>query len=376
MTEYIMTENEYKEDIIDFINYVFSQNHHPHDFKTLMPKSYCDEANGLGAVHYVIREDGKIKALLANRIIDLSVCEKSLRYGCIGNVSVHPYSRGKGYMKELMNKAIEDARKRDIDVLVLSGQRQRYGYFGFEPAGTVFEFVVSRSNIRHAMKQIDTSGITFLPFEKATKADIHKAKELYERSLVHTVRDENEFPLILKTWSAPAYTIHINDATVGYCYGPFGEIVLEEEADFPRVLKALFEKEGVEETTLSLHPHFKERIAYLSQLCEHSTVRSYEQIKVLNWTRAIDTLLTLKSACLRLADGVQAVCIGNEVIKISVTDGIPKAEQTDSCSDGVIRWNEVEALSALFGLDSLLNGSVLPYNWAPLPLPMDAPDSY
>lgn len=318
MTEYIMTENEYKEDIIDFINYVFSQNRCPHDFKTIMPKSYSDEVEGLGAVHHILREDGKIKALIADRIIDTVVCGKTLRYGLIGNVSVHPYSRGKGYMKELMKKAIEEARKRDVDVMVLSGQRQRYGYFGFEPGGTVFDFVVDRDNIRHAMKDVDTSDVSFLPLEQASKDRIHNAKKLYERRIFHAVREENEFPLILKTGNSTCYIVYINGAMAGYCHGPFGEIVLENESDFPRVLKALFEKENVNEALISLHPYRKERIAYLARLCEYSRLRPVEQIKVLNWEKTLDTLLALKATYATLEDGVKTVCVGGEALCMSV----------------------------------------------------------
>lgn len=376
MTEYTMTENEYKEDILDFINYVFSQNHHPHDFKSLVPKSYSDEEKGLGAVHHMIRQDGKIKALIANRIAEVSVCGKILRYGFIGNVSVHPYSRGEGYMKELMKKVIEDAEKRNVDVLILSGQRQRYGYFGFEPVGTVRQFVVNKDNIRHGMKQVDTNGISFLPLEKTSKEDIRKAKKMYERNVFHAVREEDEFPLILKTWNAACYMVYKNGIMAGYCCGPFSEIVLEEEADFPCVLKALFEKEGVEETTISLSPHCTDRIAYLSKLCEYSTIRPFEQIKMLNRTQTLDALFALKSTYSHLADGVRTIRIGGETIRISVTDGIPQVEQTDACPKDVLELEEKEALQAIFGLDSLLNGSAFPHGWVPLPFPIDIPDTY
>lgn len=376
MTEYIMTETEYKEDIIDFINYVFSQNRCPHDFKTLMPKSYSDEVDGLGAVHHLIREDGKIKALIANRIIETVVCGKTLRYGLIGNVSVHPYSRGKGYMKDIMKRVIEDARKREVDVLVLSGQRQRYAYFGFEPAGTIFDFVVNRDNIRHSMAEVDTSDVSFLPFEQASREAIHGAKKLYERCAFHAVRNENEFPLILKTGNSSCYIIHINGVMAGYCHGPFGEIVLEEESDFPKVLKALFEKEGVNEVCFSLHPYHKERIAYLARLCEYSRLRPVEQIKILNWAKAFDALFALKATYARLEDGMKTVCVGGETICISVHGGIPQVVKADEPCSEATTWNENDALCTFFGLDTLFGNDSFPQSWVPLTLPIDGPDTY
>ena len=42
MIEYRFAAPEHRADLIDFINYVFSQNSVPHDFKTLIPKVYAD----------------------------------------------------------------------------------------------------------------------------------------------------------------------------------------------------------------------------------------------------------------------------------------------------------------------------------------------
>ena len=95
MTEYVIGTYNDRDEIIDFINYVFSQAKFPHDFKKYMPKSYADDVQDLGAIHYLAKKDGKIKAVVANRIIDVSVNGKILKIGLIGNVSVHPYSRGK-----------------------------------------------------------------------------------------------------------------------------------------------------------------------------------------------------------------------------------------------------------------------------------------
>ena len=77
MIEYLRAEKNDKEEIIDFINYVFSQNFCPHDFKTLLPKAYSDDVCGIGAQHYVVKEDGKIKATVAIRTIDFDLLIES-----------------------------------------------------------------------------------------------------------------------------------------------------------------------------------------------------------------------------------------------------------------------------------------------------------
>lgn len=54
-----------RDSYIDFINYVFSFSHCPHDFKALYPREYRDGFEGK-AVHFLALDDaGKIRAVVA-----------------------------------------------------------------------------------------------------------------------------------------------------------------------------------------------------------------------------------------------------------------------------------------------------------------------
>ncbi len=374
MTEYITTETDFKEDIIDFINYVFSQSRKPHDFKTLVPKSYADEAKGLGAVHYIAKEDGKIKALVATRIIDVSLRGKTLKYGLIGNVSVHPYSRGKGYMKQLMNMAIEDAKARSIDILVLAGQRQRYGYFGFENAGSNLRFIISKSNINHAFKDVDISKISLRPMEDATEAEIDKALALYEKSDFHCIRPRDEFRLIMRTWNSPCFVLYKEGKMIGYAFGPHHEIVLENENDFPVALKAIFEQMNQEEISITVPVFRKARAEYLASVCETNSIETLEMINVLNRERVLDALLGFKASYTTLCDGTAEFSVDGEAFRITVSSGVPSVEKTDSSREKEL--SNSEFLRKFFDIPSLLMPDQGFKNWLPLPFVIDAPDSY
>ena len=65
-TEYMIAAPSDRADVIDFANYVFSQAHRPHDFKTLLPKVYADHLPELGAEHFVAKQNGRIRALIAD----------------------------------------------------------------------------------------------------------------------------------------------------------------------------------------------------------------------------------------------------------------------------------------------------------------------
>ena len=159
MTEYRRALPHEEADILDFINYVFSQAHRPHNFKTLLPKVYAHD--GFHRYHYVAVQDGKIRATVAVMPAFMPVGNNDmLKIGYVGSVSVHPYARGEGHMKKLMHMMLEDAEKEGYDLLALGGQRQRYQYFGFERGGAKLCFTVNQSNIRHALPNTEGRRIT------------------------------------------------------------------------------------------------------------------------------------------------------------------------------------------------------------------------
>ena len=94
-------------DLLDFGNYVFKI-----DFRSLLPKLYGNHPE-LSADHVLVTEPGscgeRIRAMVGCFKIPLRVGGDHLLVRGIGTVSVHPYDRGKGYMKLAMHKAIDDA---------------------------------------------------------------------------------------------------------------------------------------------------------------------------------------------------------------------------------------------------------------------------
>ena len=122
------------EELIDFLNYVFGMNGADSGFYRLLPKLYKPE-NRPEDYNYVVLEDGKLRAAVGAYPIELEVAGHVLRGAGIGNVAVHPFHRRKGYMKDAMGQAMEAILQSGADFAALGGQRQRYSYFGFEPAG-------------------------------------------------------------------------------------------------------------------------------------------------------------------------------------------------------------------------------------------------
>ena len=119
MIEYRKALPHEEADILDFINYVFSQAHRPHDFKLLLPKVYAHE--GFYRYHYVAVKDGRIRGTVAVLPLEMQVMPgKTLKIGYVGSVSAHPYDKGAGHMKKLMDhicKTIPNARELMLSAL-------------------------------------------------------------------------------------------------------------------------------------------------------------------------------------------------------------------------------------------------------------------
>ncbi|MBO4733201.1 MAG: GNAT family N-acetyltransferase [Clostridia bacterium] len=370
MTEYSIATKNDKQEIIDLIDYVFTYDYEPHDFKNLLPKVYADEVDGLGAKHYILKEDGVIKAVVAIRTMDVVYYGHDLKAGAVGSVAVHPSSRKKGYMSALMKFALEDAKKTGLQILFLSGKRQRYGYFGFENGGIVYNFTVSAANIKHALADVDVSGISYKEITNQTENEIKIACKLHNDRHCFVKRSEDEFLRVVKSWGDKPYAIYKNGKMIGYSVGILGELVLKDESDHAAVFKKMFE--GLDKTTIKVASFERGRIEFLSAFCEDYSIRHDKKLCVLDWKSVLSVLLTLKSKTVRLTDGEAAFNIDGECISISVKNNNVTVVDIDEPATAL---SHNSAQRMFFELDGLLGG--IQYgNWFPLPFYIDHADTF
>ncbi len=380
MTIFRKADISQKADVIDFVNYVFSYAHRPHDMKKMVPKIYADDADSLDITHYLAMEEERIKAVVSLLVIEVKVGDEILKYGFIGNVAVHPYSRGKGYMKELLKLAIEDAKRGGVDIMALGGQRQRYGYFGFEHAGANYHFSVNKNNIRHAMKDIACDGITFERISAPDASEIDVAKALYERRPVHTLRPRKEYLHIMHSWQNEFYAVKKNGRMIGYVYGNINELVLEDDRELPQIIKAWFSQGRADTVELSVPPYDLFRIRFLSGICEAITIKPVERIRVLNWEKTLRVMLSFKHQYNPLRDGKAEFFIEDEAFRVLVEGGkvtVEKASEMDpSEKEGIPAYTVNQAEMLFFGLQNTLNPTEAYQNWLPIPFFIDVPDIF
>ena len=277
---YWANESE-KQEIIEFIDYVFSKAHRPHDFASLLPKLYGKSSDG-AAHHFVIREDGKLAATVLAYPVMMQIGESRLMTLGVGSVSTHPCARGKGYMKLLMDAVDDRARETGAAFAVLGGLRQRYGYFGYEQGGYQMNALLTKTNVRHALAKTEDVDIAV---EAMREGGVRLCKALQERQPCFCARGEAAFADVLRSWNNEPFVVSRGGEFAGFgtlrrnpdrCH--IAELLLENEADFPTVMKRLSMLHG--DLSIAAAPWERSRAAWLSAVAEKFEISANHLYKI------------------------------------------------------------------------------------------------
>lgn len=285
----ISKTTDYQE-ILAFGNRIFNTT-----FETLLPKLY-NEAALVADNHYLIKQEAAIKAMVGSFPNELSVLDETLTFHGIGTVSVDPTTRGSGFMKQLMNHAVEEGKLNGVDFMILGGQRQRYEYYGFTPCSTELEFTAGESAFRHSQRFLKM-GFSFAPLGDNLD-HISECTALYNAQPVHSKRSEQDFILVCNSWHGLPYAIIYDDMVCGYLVADkdfnIKEIVLGDYKNtLPVVLAwvAAFEVKRLSVTTLFFQ---RELAGQLDQIMEEMKITRGSCINVLNYKNVIRAALKFK----------------------------------------------------------------------------------
>ena len=376
MLEYRIARPEEESDILDLINLVFSQTRVPHHFDQLIPKVYAYP--GYAPYHYVAVEEGKIRACVAVMPTVLHLDrEFSLKVGLIGSVAVHEKSRGAGHMKKLMDMAIEDARKHGCDLLALGGQRQRYGYWDFEPGGVCRTFTLSLSNVRHAMKDQDEKGIFIREITDEKDSSLDDIHALMMLNDMTCTRERERLLSIMQCWNQRLYLIENEQGFLGYLYGSASnvhEMTLTDWEQLPRVLKSWMQ--GKESCVFYAPQHQPALASYLRSVSESAGLSDSKKYRILNWEKVLSTCLAYQQKKSPLPSGRIVIEIqGEGRLALSLQGGHARAEKTEETP--ALCLSSCQAVALFFS--PLALAEKLPpllKAWLPLPLYITRADTF
>lgn len=365
--------HEQFDDYVDFINYVFGFNGNDSDFIKLLPKLYRPE---LAPAYHSFNaiEDGKFKAAIGAFPCEQTVCGMTLRCVGIGNVAVHPRARSRGYMRRLMEMAIDDMVAHGVDFSALGGRRQRYNYFSYDRAGTQISFTVNADNIRHTFGR-EPAPFTAAPVSADDAASLDAIAALSAAQPYAPIRDRAELYNILISWQARPFAVRDGERFVGYAVvrgDSVTEILAADGADFIGMIRAIYAAVGRSSISVKLPVWQTAYIRALEPIGESATVSCPEMFSVLCYRRVIEAFLRLKATYAPLPDGEFTALIhgrgGDEQLRIAVHNGEITVEATDSAPD--LELGHLEAMNFFFSptCTARLTAPIHVQMWLPLPI--------
>lgn len=383
-------QTEEMQELLDFANMVFSMSYGGTDFSTLLPKAYAQK-RWKAVTHHMMKEGSHIRALVDSYPLDLKLGGengRTVKAAYVGTVSVHPASRGKGYMIELMKRVEEDAVRQGCALLVLDGDRHRYQYFGFERAGTGYRYHIEQNNIRHCCAQMypaDDMASPVYSFEELDENSpcLDYLYGLYERRAV-TARTRETFLFNLQSYNAIAYAIRKGEVPVGYINlsedeKMICEMEMEDLQELPRVLYDLMMTFGIMQLDAKLGPDETAKRGLFEKLYDNCSVVMSHQIKILDYEAVLEFLLSWKRRYCTLEQGEYVIGVQKEGMTNSENYLLSVAEEvcvsrTDRAADLVL--GELELVRTLAASCCLTTGLHSPAGWFPLPFYLPEADTF
>jgi len=292
--------------------------------------------------NYVIRHSGRIVACVGAFPIRWQVGGTTLKMRGLGGVSTDPECRGTGLMKVLMDRVGADLREEGWPLAWLSGQRQRYRYWGFERAGMRLVGHLSKHNIKHEPAWQQAPAVTVEPLSN-DPAVMRALKVLHAQRPPHCERPVEGFWHHMVQWTAaPVLARSADGEVVGYAVMRGGEAYVEELAsrDVPSgmaLLRALVEKHSgmgiaVDQLPAGLHPAVGEAAEFLrTEPCGNW--------QGFDWGATLEALLRARHGQSPLQAGHVVLGVQSrgghpdQVVRVEVTDGGVHCQRTSQTAD-------------------------------------------
>ena len=366
--------------LIDFVDMIFSMVRAPHDFEAILPKVY-GPGRRRPEIHVLAEDDtGRLCGCLGMLTYPMRVAGRTLRVGYLGSMAVHPRARGQGVMGGLLRRQIERAQELGLDLLALGGQRQRYGFSGFETGGIAYGYSLRLANVRHALDDVDVSGIAL---RDAVEADAPRLHALYDAQIVAGARSEADFLTILRSYGHRVVTVEQAGEPAGYlCVSGDGLSVDELVTASPSLILPAIKRYALHMGVPVLHiaaaPHDVALNRLLAPVCESDAITPCCMLRVLRPERVLDAYMRLKNSLSPLRDGQLVLgWEGMGAYRLGVEDGQIAVEATDLAPDISLPGREMHRLlfaGNRFAAPETQNDPAR--SWLPLPVYIPEPDSF
>ncbi len=362
------------EEAMDVLNFSFGFEH-PHNFETLLPVLYHPGAEAM-SWNWALREEGSIRAIVGVFPLTWKLGDATLRIAGVGGVSCHPRYRKRGFMGQLMRHCVEAMREEGYPLSWLGGQRQRYGYYGYEKCGINYQLSLAPNNVRHVFGDGDL-GIEFRPLERQDRTHLQGVIGLHDAQPIRGVRPRERFYNMLLSWyHKPHIAISPDSRMIGYVVANgngdrITEILAVNEGEPElQIAAAWVQQHG--EATFDLAPSNR-LLPKLAAVCGGMSVHSSGNWQIFDWAAALDALLKAQGTLIPLTDGAVVIEITDYgKVLLEVAGGSARCIRSDAAP--ALQTDAFTAMRLLFGplppatVLALPQAAAALEQWCPLPL--------
>lgn len=362
------------EEAMDVLNFSFGFEH-PHNFETLLPVLYHPGAEAM-SWNWALREEGSIRAIVGVFPLTWKLGDATLRIAGVGGVSCHPRYRKRGFMGQLMRHCVEAMREEGYPLSWLGGQRQRYGYYGYEKCGINYQLSLAPINVRHVFGDGDL-GIEFRPLERQDRTHLQGVIGLHDAQPIRGVRPRERFYNMLLSWyHKPHIAISPDSRMIGYVVANgngdrITEILAVNEGEPElQIAAAWVQQHG--EATFDLAPSNR-LLPKLAAVCGGMSVHSSGNWQIFDWAAALDALLKAQGTLIPLTDGAVVIEIADYgKVLLEVAGGSARCIRSDAAP--ALQTDAFTAMRLLFGplppatVLALPQAAAALEQWCPLPL--------
>lgn len=365
-------KSDEKELIATLDDVFFSEEPH-NNFMDLLPKLYKDKFN-CGERNMILKENGVIKAAIGCFPLNAVAAGRKMKIMGIGNVAVAKDCRRKGYMIELMNDVMAWMIEEGYDYSLLGGQRQRYEYFGYTPAGNALRFEINIGNISRLRNGNTETTFTAREITEKDTDILAKTNELNETQPYHVIRNGEDVLDILRSWRSAPYAVYDGNDFKGYfttnCKGNLSEIKAINVDDLLDIFLCAMKTMECESVAFTAPVYDTALCSYMQKICCGMSVCHVEQINILNYTKFIEGFLAVKAQRMNLCGGTLNILIHGykKDEKLAITVDGKNVTVTETDADPDFELNHLEATAFFAGQYSEKRLSVPAFaqNWFPV----------
>ena len=361
-----------------FADRVFTEAYREHHFDRLLPKVYAPGQPTAHLQYLAVDDRLGIRGLVAHLPGTLHAGGQVLRTAYIGTVSVCSEARGEGHMIELMRRTMRELREDGTDLVLLSGLRQRYGYFGFEKGGERWRYDVHEANIRHALRGIDASALSFRPIladtedERWAQALQQRQPLWYDRGIYGyalTCQSFEGVPWLILREGEPCGSLVVNEGSAH-----IHELLHDETVTLPQVLKAWQRQAGVMSLRVTLPSWQTEDRLALQGFAESMSYSWSENICMLDYARVVRALLPVRALSHPLPDGRLSLFCDGQPMTVTVEHGTVTV--TEAADADAPRLTHEQAQRLLLFPFETEERALAPRDWFPLPVYTSIADEF